>query len=112
MKRYQVSKGFKYALMVAALGLSLLFVFLMELARFYFPIKLTEGRLASLRTNQIVKITTSRCYPKVEGRNHGDQFTLDLFSDTIYYEYQLRVGTNGVATVCISDKSITFGAQS
>ena len=106
MKRYQVSRGFKYALIVAATGLALLFVFLMELMRFYFPEKVGEFRHPNLRQNQIVSVTANECITFGPGVNHSPNVFLGTLSPREYYVYRLKLGEQYVLDVGVFDKNI------
>lgn len=106
MKRYQVSRGFKYALIVAATGVALLFVFLMELMRFYFPEKVGEFRHPNLRQNQIVSVTANECITFGPGVNHSPNVFLGTLSPREYYVYRLKLGEQYVLDVGVFDKNI------
>ncbi|MBQ6094602.1 MAG: hypothetical protein IJL09_04320 [Lachnospiraceae bacterium] len=103
MKRYQVSRGFKYALIVAATGLALLFVFLMELVRFRFPKKIGEFSLKSLRNNQYVSVTANECVPGKGNGNATNSEYISPYNVQPVPSYRLRLGEEAYVDVVVED---------
>ena len=95
MKRYQLSKYFKFTIVLAATSILLLLLYFGELLRYYFPLEVNEFNLSLLKNDQYAKITSSECVPtpNVKG-NATEQVFLGLFTE--YPIYRLRIGKEGM----------------
>lgn len=105
MKRYQLSKYFKFTIVLAATSILLLMLYFGELLRYYFPLEVNEFNLSLLKNDQYARITSSECVPapNVKG-NATDQVFLGLFTE--YPIYRLRIGKQGTLDVGICDKEL------
>ena len=61
MKRYQLSKYFKFTIVLAATSILLLLLYFGELLRYYFPLEVNEFNLSLLKNDQYAKLTFKEC---------------------------------------------------
>ncbi|MBR6151806.1 MAG: hypothetical protein IKQ25_11035 [Lachnospiraceae bacterium] len=104
MKCYQVSKYFKFTLVLAATSIFLLLFYITELLRYYFPKQINEFNMSNLKNRQYVSITSNECIPAPGGKgNASDAIFLSLTEE--YIVYRLRIGKQGTIDVGIYDKA-------
>ena len=103
MKRYQVSKYFKFTVLLAATSIFLLMLYVTELLKYYFPKQINEFNMSNLKNMQYVSVTSSECIPAPGSKgNAANEVFLSLTKD--YQVYCLRVGKQGSIEVGIYDK--------
>lgn len=100
MKRYSVSKYFKFTLLLIAFSVTFLILYFIQMLRYRFPTEVTAQNIRSLRNNQYVRITMDQYLAEKE----------DVSSETStmvgYVSYMVYIGDSLYLPVGIQDKEL------
>lgn len=100
MKRYIVSKYFKFTLLLIAFSVTFLILYFFQVLRYRFPTEVTAQNIRSLKKNQYVRITMDQYL--VEKENVPSETSTMVG----YVSYMICVGDSAYLPVGIQDKEL------
>ena len=106
MKRYSVSKYFKFILLLIVFSATFLILYLVQMHRYRFPTEVTAQNVRSLKRNQYVRITMDQYLAGKENVS-GDTSTM-----TGYVSYMVCIGDSAYLPVGFKDKELLTALES
>lgn len=106
MKRYSVSKHFKFTLLLIAFSVTFLILYFLQMLRYRFPTEVTAQNVRSLKNNQYVRITMDQYLAEKENVS-GETSTM-----VGYVSYMVYIGDSAYLPVGIQDKELLAALNS
>lgn len=107
MRRYSVSKYFKFTLLLLAFGMTFFILYFNQMLRYRFPMEVTAQNVRYLRNNQYVRITIDQYLVEKESGKGGSSTP-----GRNYVNYMVCIGDSAYLSVGIQDRELLSALSS